>query len=119
MLAVLVHRRVVGTQAIDHPVGESPRQRIAVAVAPERRLEAAMRIEVAQVHVAEVDMMNGDVASYRQSLLLRPAHELDYARGREPAHVHAGAGGAHELEDRGEGDGLGKRRNAGQAEPRR
>src|SRR5262249_43016358 len=62
MLAVLVDRRVVRAEAVDHAFGEAARERIAVAARTQRRLETAVRIEVTEVHVGEVHVVDADVA---------------------------------------------------------
>src|SRR4051812_13397702 len=49
VLAVVVHRRVVRARAVDGAVLEPARERVAVALAPQRRIEPAVGIEVADV----------------------------------------------------------------------
>jgi hypothetical protein len=66
----------------------------------------------------KVQMMNGDVARQRQTFLLRGPHHRDALGGGKPADVQANAGAAHQRENRRERDGLGRRRNGRQAEPR-
>src|SRR5688500_8793767 len=78
-----------------------------------------MGIEVAEIHVAEMHMMNADIAAYRQAFLLRPAHELNAAGAGKTTNVNSRTRGSHELQNGRERDGLGERRNAGQAKARR
>ena len=76
-------------------------------------------IEPADVDVAQVQVMDGDVAGDRQALLLRGAHHRDAFRRREPAQVDAHAGLAHQRQDRRQRDRLRDRRDRRQAEARR
>src|SRR3954470_2202208 len=119
MLAVFVHRRVVGADAIDDAFGERTGERIAVALAAKRRLEPALRVEVADVEVAKVDVMDTYVARHGQTFGLRAAHKLKRAGAGETTQMHARSGGAHQLKDRSERHRLGERRNAWQAEASR
>ena len=77
LLRVVVDRRVVGAHDVDRAVGEPGAQRRAVARAAQRRHEVALRIEPADVDVAQMQVMHGDVAGDRQPVLLRGAHHRD------------------------------------------
>jgi hypothetical protein len=76
---------VVGAHEVDRPVREPGAQRRAVARAAQRRYQAALRIEPADVDVAEVQVMHGDIAGQRHSIRFRGAHHRDAFRGRQPA----------------------------------
>ncbi len=119
LLRVVVDRRVVRADRVDRPVGEPRAQALAVALAAERRHDVAVRVEVAEVELREVQVVRAHVAGDRQPLALGHADHLDRLARRQPAEVHAGAGDADELEDRAERDRLGERRDPRQPEPRR
>ena len=119
LLRVVVDRRVVGTHEIDRAVGEARAQRRAIAGAAQRRHEAALRVEPADVDVAQMQMMHGDVAGHRQLVLLRGAHHRDAIGGRQPGKMHARTGLADEREDRRQRDRLRGSGNRGQPETRR
>ena len=102
LLAVLVDRRVVGAQRSRSCRRRAPRaQRVAVALAAQRRLEAAVRVEVADVDVGQVQ--RGGCRRRRSPAGPPPSRARTSStppRARQPAQVHARAGGAHQLEDR-------------------
>ena len=77
-----------------------------------------MRVEVADVLLGEMRVVRADIAGDPQALGLRGTHQLDRLGAREPAQVHARAGGAHQPQDGHDGDGLGERRDAREAEAR-
>ena len=82
MLAVVIDRRVVRADAIECAVFQAAGKRVAIALAAKRRLETAVGVEVAEVHVTEVQMVNADVAAHRQAFALRRAQHLDTTGGR-------------------------------------
>ena len=91
LLAVVVDRRMVGADRVDRAVGEARAQRVAVARAAQRRHEAALRVEPADVDVAQVQVVDGDVAGDRRgrrasrrapSRRLRASTVARCARGR-------------------------------------
>ena len=86
--------------------------------AAQRRDQPALRVEPADVDIAKMQVMNGDVAGDRQPFLLRGPHHRDALGRREPAQVDAHAGGADQREDRRQRDRLRRRRNRRQAEAR-
>ncbi len=79
----------------------------------------AMRVEPADVDVAQVHVMDRDVAGDRQARLFRRPHARDSVVRRQPRQMHVHAGRAHQLEDGLERDGLGAGRDRRQAQPRR
>ena len=109
---------MVRTDGIDDAVVQAGADRFAVALAAKRRRHARVRIEKADVGVGHVDVVSADVAGDRQAFLFGRAHQLDASRRRHAAQVDAGAGGAHQLENRVQRDRLGHHRHAGQAEAR-
>ena len=119
VLAVLIHRRMVRAQAVDSALGQTARERVAIALASEGRLEPAMRIEVAEIHVAQMQMVDRDVAAHRQAFLLGMPHHLHRAGRRQPAYMDPCPRGADQLQNGTEGDGLRERGDAGQPESRR
>ena len=118
MLAVVVHRRVVGAGAVHRALFQPARKRVAVALAAQRRLQAAVGVDVTEIAVAQVQMMNADIAGHRQSLALGGTHHFDRAGGRQATDVHARARRPHELEQGRKRNRLGERRNAREPEPR-
>ena len=87
-------------------------------VLAQRRYQPALRVEPADVDVAQVQMMDGDIAGHGQAVALGCPHHGHALGGREPAEMHVHAGAADEREDRRERDGLGRRRNRRQAQAR-
>ena len=79
----------------------------------------AMRVEPADVDVAQMHVMDRDVAGDRQARLLRRAHAGHAVVRRQSRQVHVHAGRPHQLEDRVERDRLGEGGNRRQAETRR
>ncbi len=69
LLVVVVDRRVVGAHGVDGAVGEARAQRGAVARAAQRRHQVAVRIELADVEVAQMQVMDADIAGDRQAVL--------------------------------------------------
>jgi len=61
-LPSFIHRRMVRAQAVDSALGQPARERVAITLASEGRLEPAVRIEVAEIHVAEMQVVDRDVA---------------------------------------------------------
>ena len=111
LLGVVVHRRMVGADEIDGTVDEARAQRGAVARAAQRRHQMAVRVEPSDVDVAQMHVMDGDIASDRETCLLRRAHSRHAVVRRQPRQMHVHAGRAHELEDRVERDRFGEARN--------
>ena len=119
LLGIVVDRCVVRAHQVDGAVGKAGPQRRAVAGSAQRRNQTALRVEPADVDVAKMQVVRGDVARHGQPLLLRGAHHRHALGGREPAQMHAHAGGADQREDRRQRDRLRGRRYRRQAEPRR
>src|SRR5204863_6168820 len=70
VLAIVVDRRVVGADAIDHALLQAAREGVAIALTAQWRLEAAIRVEVAEVHLAEMQVMDCDIGGNGKSLAL-------------------------------------------------
>ena len=66
----------------------------------------AMRVEPADVDIAQVHMMDRDIASDLQARLFRRPDARDSFVRRQPCQMHVHAGYPHELENRLERDGL-------------
>ena len=119
LLGVLVHRRVIRADQVDRAVREAGSQRVAIARAAQRRHEMAMRIEIAQVHLGEVDVVDAYIAGHRQLLRLGLADHLHRARGGDPAHMQPRACLAYEFQQFAQRDRFSHRGYARQPQARR
>ena len=99
MFGVFVHRRMVGTQRVDGAVGESGTQRVAVALAAQRRRQIAVWIEITDVHLRQMRVMNADVTGHGQAAGAGVTHHRHaFSRG-QPRNMDARAGFASHDQD--------------------
>ena len=118
-LLVVVDRGVIGADRVHGAVQHGRTDRVAVALRAQRRGQARVGIEEADVGVGHVQVVHADVDAEVQAFLLGGADQVQAGGGRDAAQVHARAGGAHQFEDRVQRDGLGHHRHARQAQARR
>ena len=88
-LRVVVDGRVIGAHEVDRAVGEPGAQRRAIARAAQRRDQPALRVEPADVDVAEMQVVDADVAGHRQPSRLAARTIATPSAGRQPAQVNA------------------------------
>jgi len=74
LLPVVVDRRMVRADRVDRAVDESRAYRLAVAHAAQGRNQPAIRIEPADVDVAQVQMIDRHVATHLHARALRLTH---------------------------------------------
>ena len=96
---IVVDRGVVRAHGVDRAVEQAGADRIAVALAAERRRDARVRIEETDVGVRQVHMVHAHVAGDGQAFGLGGADQLQARRRRDAAQVHARAAGAHQFEN--------------------
>ena len=116
---IVVDGRVVRAHGVDRAVEQAGADRIAVALAAERRRDARVRIEEADVGICQVHMVHAHVAGDGQAFGLGGADQVQARRRRDAAQVHARAAGAHQFKNRVQRDGFGHHGHAGQAQARR
>ena len=63
LLGIVIDRGVIGAEDIDRTAGQAGAQRVAVALAAQRRVQPGMRVEEADVMVAEVQVIDAHVAA--------------------------------------------------------
>ena len=106
---------MVGHQRVDGAVSQGGAQRFAVALLAQRWRQAGAAVEVAQIHVDQVQVVDAHIAGHGQALGLGLAHQLNASGAADAAQVDAGTGAAHQLEDGVQRNQLGGHRNARQA----
>ena len=98
------------------PLGHGVAQRLAVGFGTQWRRETGVAVEIADILVAQMQMMAGDVAGDGKSF---PAGRADQGnaggRGNAPE-MQANTGVARQLQEGGDGDCFGADRNPGQSE---
>jgi hypothetical protein len=109
---------MVGAQRIDAAVGQRRTQCLAVELGTQRRHGAALRIEVADVHVAQVQRVDGHIAAHLQTVQACLVDQHQSGTARDARQMHATAGGAGQLQHEADGQRLGEYRNAGQPQTR-
>ena len=115
---IVIDGRVVRAHGVDRAVEQAGADGIAVALAAERRRDARVRIEEADVGVRQVHMVHAHVAGDGQAFGLGGADQFQAGGRRNAAQVHARAAGAHEFKNRVQRDGFGHHGHAGQAQAR-
>ena len=119
LLGVRLVRLVVGADCRDAAVGDRAAQCIAVAQGAERRRDMALGVESLDVHLGQVQLVRGDVGGDLQPDRLGLAEHAYCGHRRQRAEVHLGIAGLCKGQVARDGDALGRRRDAGQAQPGR
>ena len=119
VLLVGTDRHVIADQRVDRAVGQRPAQGIAVALLPQRRRQPHRGVEVSDVSIGQVQGVDAHIRRNRQSFSLGRPHDGHSRSAGQPAQVHAGTGGAHQLEDRVQRHRLRGHRDSRQAQSRR
>ena len=115
---IVIDGRVVRAHGVHGAVEQAGADRIAVALAAERRRDARVGVEEADVGVRQVRMVRAHVAGDGQAFGLGGADQFQAGGRRNAAQVHARAAGAHEFKNRVQRDGFGHHGHAGQAQAR-
>ena len=76
-LRVIVDRGVIRADRIDRAVGHRLRQRFAIALRTKRRHHPIRGIEIADIHIDQMQVMNRHISAHRQALAPCRAHQLD------------------------------------------
>ena len=104
---------------VDRSVSKTGAKRGSIAGAAERRHDVGLGIEPADVDVAQVQMMNRDVARDRQPFPLRRPHHGDTFGRRQSTQMDIDARLPDQCKDRRERDRFGGNGNGRQSETRR
>ena len=105
-------RHMVRYQRVDGAVLQRLAQSLAVALLAQRRIEAGAAIKVAHIHIRQVQGVDAYITRYWQPLCLGLTQQLCTGRAAQATDMHARTGGAHQLKNRVQGDGLGGHRHA-------
>ena len=109
---------MVGAQDVDGAFGETGLQGLPVALTAQGRHQSAIGIEIADVHVTQVQMVDRHIAGDVQAIMSGAADEVQALSTRDAGDVQFGAREAGELDVSEQGDGFGRGRDARQAEAR-
>ena len=109
---------MVRHQRVDGAVLQRLAQGLAVALLAQRWAQARATVEVAHIHIRQVQRIDADIARHRQSLGLGLAQQLGPGGAAQAADMHPRSGGAYQLKNRVQSNGLSGHRHAAQAHAR-
>ncbi len=110
---------MVGTDGVDHAVLKGLANGLPIPLTAEWRGHMTIGVEVGDIHISQVNVMDGDVTGDGQTIRLGLAHHLHAGPAGQPAKVDPCPGLAHQQDDGGQRHGLGRHGNGRQAKASR